>query len=75
MFIRLDRDRAQLELILLSCKRLLFYYNNSFYSARCFIDRITSGKHKSDNNNRIIQLTNVFRALFMHKRASNLLLH
>ena len=29
------------------------------------LNRITLGRHKSDNNNRMIQLTDVFRALFI----------
>jgi len=32
------------------------------------LNRITLGQHKSDNNNRIIQLTDGFYALFMYKQ-------
>ncbi len=35
------------------------------------INRITFGQHKSDNNNRLIQLTDVFCILFIFHGASN----
>ncbi len=35
------------------------------------LNRITFGQHKSDNNNRMIQLTDVFCVLLRYKWASN----
>ena len=37
--------------------------------------RITMGQHKSDNNNRMIQLTDIFCVLFVYKGATNIWLH
>jgi hypothetical protein len=36
------------------------------------LNRITLGRHKSDNNNRMIQLTDVFCALFIYKCAGHI---
>ncbi len=36
------------------------------------LNRITLGQHNSDNNNRMIQLTDVFCALFKYYWASNI---
>ncbi len=49
--------------------------NNLFLtlSLHCpYINMITSGQHKSDNNNRMIQLTDAFCALSIYKCASNI---
>ncbi len=39
------------------------------------LNRITLGQHESDNNNRMIQLTDVICVLLSYKWASNFLLH
>jgi hypothetical protein len=57
--------RATLKLIVTSC------FN--FFAIQCPpLNRITSGRHKSDNNNRMIQLTDVFCALSIYDWASNI---
>ncbi len=48
---------------------LLSFYPNDIQCPP--LNRITLGQHKSDNNNRMIQLTDVICVLLGYKRASN----
>ena len=36
------------------------------------LNRITSGQHESDNNNQMIQLTDIIRVLFWYNGTSNI---
>ncbi len=47
--------------------------NKKFFVNKCPpLSRITLGRHKSDNNNRMIQLTDVFCALFISNWGSHI---
>jgi hypothetical protein len=48
-------------------------YQNKSLVVQCPpLNGITLGRHKSDNNNRMIQLTDVFCALFIYNWASHI---
>jgi hypothetical protein len=51
---------------------ILLEFKRCFYIQCPPLNRITLGQHKSDNNNRMIQLTDVFCVLFINKWASHI---